>query len=262
MKISLKSRVAPALMSTALLMSCQAEDISIDLLKVVPIDMTSCDTNGTDKGPPLTSGAFDLVMGSSYSINIATQNALVNIVAAKEFEDVDGRLNTNNINLTKLTVEYVDVDGVDLGLDPVVDIPLTGQLSTDSTEPLVIPNIVIFDQQMTEILEQNGVLKGTGLSGPVAVRGSFTVILRLTLFGETIDGRSAQSNQISFPVEVCTGCLVRGGVGGVCEDRPFTDDEAESLSLCPNGIGKDGEFASCLVCQELAKPELAQLCTP
>jgi len=242
----------------SMLLSCETEDISINLVKVIPLDPESCDTSTTAKGDPVTSGAFDLVLGTSYSLNLSASNALLNVVAAKELEDRDGRVNTNNINLTRLSVEYIDADGVDLGLDPIVDIPLAGQLSTDATEPLVIPNVVVFTSQMTEILEQNGVLKGTGLTGPVPVRGSFTVILQLTLFGETVDQKQVQSNKVNFPVEVCTGCRVRG----TWEDRPLTEEETLLLSTCPNSIGKDTEFASCALCQALAKPELIQLCEP
>lgn len=247
------------LMLAPLLMSCEAEELSINLVKVIPLDPFECDTKQTEKGAPVTSGAFDLVLGSTYSLNLAAANALVNIVAAKEFDPKDGRVNTNNINLTRLSVEYIDADGVDLGLDPVVDIPLTGQLTTDMVEALVIPDVVVFTSQMTEILRENSTLKGTGLSGPVPVRGSFTVILQLTLFGETVDQRKVQSNKINFPVEICTGCRVRGS----CDDElPLTEDELEQLAQCPNGIGKDAVFASCQLCKELALPELAQLCEP
>lgn len=247
-----------SLFSTSIFMSCDVQEVSINLVKVVPLDPETCNTVSTDSGSPVTSGAFDLVLGTSYSINLSASNALINVVAAKGFNEQDGRVNTNHINLTRLLVEYVDADGVDLGLDPIVDIPLTGQLSTDDPQALTIPNIVVFSTQMTEILEQNGLLRGNGVTGPIAIRGSFTVILRLTLFGETVDQRKVQSNQISFPVEVCNGCRVSGS----CTDRPLTDDEQERLLVCPVAIGKDSEFASCELCKEFAKPELAQLCDP
>ena len=72
-----------SLLSTAALISCESEDVSINLLKVVPVDPEQCNTERTQSGPPVTSGAFDLVLGASYAINLAANNGLVNIVAAK-----------------------------------------------------------------------------------------------------------------------------------------------------------------------------------
>ena len=247
-----------ALLSAGIL-GCQAEDTALQLYGVVALDAMSC-LPSTEEASALASGTFDLTLSNTYRLNLSVQSKLSNMVTANNFQEGDGRKNTTDVHLTHVEVRYVDTDGVDIGLDPVLTIPLTGYLEASSDrDPLVIPDILVFDQQMSELLAQNATLKSNGLSGPMSVRGSFGVTLDMTLFGQTIDGREVESNVISFPVKVCTACLVTGSCQG---DVSITEADQKLLDTCPNAIGRDQTRVSCALCEELADPSLKHVCEP
>jgi hypothetical protein len=262
----LVSCAAAVCLSGAALVSCDAEDFSIQLYNVIPTDASCAYVNLATESLP--SGTVDLALSPTYSLNLVAQNRLTNNLTANNLRPVDGFSLTTTINLTSLSVRYIDVDEVDIGLDPEVSIPLSGVLpvlattasSTNRTGTVVLPEITVLDQQMAQILSQNNIFRRVTPSGKVITRGNFKIVLAMRLHGKTIDDKEVQSNEVMFPINVCVGCLVTSSAQSSC-GAELLENDVKLLEECPSMIGRDNITVSCSLCEQVAQKDYVHICS-
>ena len=262
----LVSCAAAVFLSGAALVSCDAEDFSIQLYNVIPTDAECKYVNLATESLP--SGTVDLALAPTYSLNLVAQNRLTNNVTANNLKPSDGFSVTTTINLTSLSVRYIDVDEVDIGLDPEVNIPVSGVLpvlasttsSTTRTGTVVLPEITVLDPQMVQILSQNNLFRRVTPSGKVVTRGNFKIVLAMRLYGKTLDGKEVQSNEVQFPVNVCVGCLVTSSAQTSC-GAGLLESDTKLLDACPSMIGHDDVYVSCSLCEQVAQRDYVHLCS-
>ena len=245
----------------ALCLGCDAEEFSIQVRGVTPVDPMSCGPSaGNDNLELLSRGTLDLVLASQYDVNLAVLNVLQSPLEVNNLSAEDGFINTTDVNLTNAVLRYLDPDDIGLGFDDQVNIPLSGLLPSGSGIP-INQRITIITETMANDLRDSGLYNGRNSSGRVApTKTSFTLIVAIKLQGKTLDGKRVESNEISFPIDLCTGCRVSTqGRSDTCD--VITDEELELRTSCPGSIGRDNVYASCVLCQQVvASDNFAPLC--
>ena len=260
---SFLKRVAVSVLFLIGLVSCDANEFSIQVRGVVKVDPMSCLPIDSDDAL-LSRGTVDVVMADQYAISLSMRNVLQNSLDVNGVKVEDGRLNTTDISIKKAIVRYLDPDEVGLALEEEVrEIPFGGLLPSSSTKSM-IQTLTVLESSMIDILRLNGVFKGvnaTGRLGPV--EGQFTLLLGIRIQGETLDGRTVESNEITFPVEVCMGCRVLKLALGDEECPMMSSEEQALVSTCPQIVGRDQNYASCGLCTQLAFDSvISSLCYP
>lgn len=244
----------------ALSHGCDTEEIYIQVQKVVPVDPETCLPDSSDQAPSISRGTLDLILTNQYTLNLAVINIMQNPLIVNGLEAEDGYVNTTDVNLTNAIVRYVDVDDIGLGFDPELNVPLSGLLPSGS-EQSVSQQITVITESMANNLRDSGLFDGRNSAGRIApVKTSFTLSVNVKLQGKTLDGKRVESNEISFPIDLCTGCRVSTqGRADTCD--MVTDDELERRDLCPGLIGRDNFYASCALCQQVVVDErFAPIC--
>ena len=245
------------------LMSCDASEFSIQVRGIVKVDPMSCLPLDSDDAL-LSRGTIDLIMADQYSISISMRNVLQNNLDVNGVKPEDGRLTTTDISIKKAIVRYLDPNEVGLGLEEEIrEIPFGGLLPSASTNP-TIQTLTVLESSMIEILRLNGAFKGVNASGRLGpVEGQLTLLLGIRIQGETLDGRLVESNEITFPVEVCMGCRVLKITLGEDECPMVSTEEQALVSSCPQVVGRDQNYASCGLCTQLASDSvISSLCYP
>lgn len=245
------------------LISCDASEFSIQVRGVVKVDPMSCLPLDSDDAL-LSRGTVDVIMADQYAIAVSMKNVLQSNLDVNGVKTEDGRLNTTDISIKKAIVRYLDPDEVGLGLEEELrEIPFGGLLPSATTKS-TIQTLTVLESDMIEILRTNGAFKGVNASGRLGpVEGQFTLVLGIKIQGETLDGRLVESNEISFPIEICMGCRVlKLSLGD--EDCPMVSNEEQALvSSCPQIVGRDQNYASCGLCTQLASDTVtSSLCYP
>jgi hypothetical protein len=242
-------------------LGCDAEEFSIQVRGVTPVDPMNCQPDtGADGVSMLSRGTLDLVLASSYEVNLAVVNVLQNPLTVNNLEESDGFVNTTDVNLTNAVVRYLDPDEVGLGFEEEVNIPLSGLLPSGVKSP-INQRITIITSNMANDLRDSGLYNGRNSSGRIApTKTSFTLIISIKLQGKTLDGKRVESNEIQFPIDLCTGCRVSTqGRADTCD--MVTDEELEKRTTCPGIIGRDDSYASCALCQQVVTSDsFAPLC--
>ena len=239
---------------------CDAQEFSIQVMGVNSIDTNSCLPQTGQGSFLLSRGTIDLVLANDYEANLSVISLLQNTLVANNLDPDDGYINTTDINLTNAVIRYIDIDEVGLGFEEELNVPLAGLLIAGSPNP-VNQKVTIITNAMANNLRDSGLYNGRNANGRISpTRGSFTLVVAIKLQGKTLDGKRVESNEISFPIDLCTGCRVSTqGRGDSCD--MISEEEEDILSVCPSGIGKDNIFASCALCKQMAVDEnFAPLC--
>ena len=240
---------------------CDAQEFSIQLQGVNPLDISTCGPQKLGQNSFLLSrGTVDLVLAKEYEVNLSVLNLLQNPLQVNNLMVEDGYVNTTDINLTNAVIRYIDAEEVGLGLEETIEVPLAGLLQSGSVNP-VNQKVTILTTAMTNNLRDGGLYNGRNENGRIApTRGAFTLVAAIKLQGKTLDGKRVESNEINFPIDLCTGCRVSTqGRGDTCD--AVSDEETELLTVCPSGIGRDTSYASCALCKQVAVSDsFAPLC--
>lgn len=249
------------LIACILTFACDAQEFSIQLQGVNPLNSSTCGPQKLGQGSFLLSrGTVDLVLANEYEVNLSVVNLLQDTLAANNLSSDDGYINTTDVNVTNAVIRYIDIDEVGLGFDEEVEVPLAGLLQSGIPTP-VNQKVTILTSTMTKNLRDGGLYNGRNSSGRIApTRGSYTLVTAIKLQGKTLDGKRVESNEINFPIDLCTGCRVSTqGRGDTCD--MITEEETETLNVCPSAIGRDSSYASCALCQQVAVDDsFAPLC--
>lgn len=259
---TLYTRLALSMIAmSTLLMSCDADEFSIQVQGILPLDVSSCGAGQlSTTNTLLSSGTMDLVLSNEYEVILSVLNRLQNSLITNNLSADDGHINTTDVNLTNAIVRYLDPDEIGLGFEAERNIPLAGLLPSSSSNPST-QRLKLITESMANNLRDGGLFNGRNRSGRVApTRVNFTLIVAIKLQGKTLDGKRVESNEIMFPVELCTACRVSTlGRSDTCD--MMSDEEADLISQCPIAIGHDDTFASCALCQQVAvNDSFAALC--
>ena len=244
----------------SLVPGCDSEEIYIQVQKVVPINPETCMPDSSDQAPSVSRGTLDLILTNHYDLNLAVINIMQNPLVVNDLDEEDGYVNTTDVNLTEAIVRYVDVDDIGLGFDPEIKVPLSGLLPSGSANP-VGQQITVITEAMADNLRDSGLFDGRNAAGRVApVKTNFTLSVNVKLVGKTLDGKRVESNEISFPIDLCTGCRVSTqGRADTCD--MVSEDDVEGLAACPGIIGRDSFYATCALCRQIVVDErFAPLC--
>ena len=240
---------------------CDAEEFSIQLMGVKAIDPTSCTPIG-DESSLLSQGTIDLVLAQDYVINLSMRNRLSNSLEVNMLNEDEGHLNTTDVTLKSAVIRYLDPDEVGFGLGEDERVVAFGGLLPSGNLDPITRTLSILTPEMTNNLRQNGAFKGLNSAARIGVvRNSLSMIISVRVQGETLDGKRVESNEVTFPIEICTGCRI--STRGRSDECMLATGEQDLLTLCPSTIGRDQVFASCGLCQQTAVDEtFVGLCTP
>ena len=255
------NRSMSVMIALSRVLGCDAQEFSIQLQGIVPLETSSCAPLQQGQNTTLLSrGTVDLVLANDYTINLSVINVLQDPLKVNNLSTDDGYINTTDINLTNAVIRYIDIDEVGLGLEDEIDVPLAGLLQSGVVDPVAQKVTVLTNNMMTN-LRDGGLYNGRNSSGRIApIRGSYTLVIAVKLQGKTLDGKRVESNEINFPIDLCAGCRVSTqGRGDTCD--MVGDTEIDLLSQCPSAIGKDSIYASCALCKQVSVNEAyAPLC--
>lgn len=164
----------------------------------------SCTVSANASGSAFRArGVLDISVRSSYVMYPLVQNVLVPSETV-EFAGQGGGggglagvdWEANSITLTRAVAEF---DGpAALGITGrEVEIPLSGSMTPadfTAVELEVIP------ERFSTILADSDLLRNAG--------DRATLLVRLKFFGVTASGREVDSNQFTYPIEICRECLI------------------------------------------------------
>ena len=253
------------------LYACQDRDVSMTITRAKPRD-AKCEIV-TDDTLFLSHGVVDLVVATQYRLDVEIDNNLIDVVKdGKGFSNQDSRVNTTDIVMTSAIIEYSSLDPLSANIAQKVSVPLSGSIPFGGsvTVGLDLLSASMFEQfrSAPEFL-----LIDQGEARPK--RTSVELITRIRVKGETVDGRSVESNEFLFPVTVCNGCnifyppelLVEQVRRRSCPVTLLDPDglpiEFEREEFCAARIGADGNSVDCQLCQQYAvDPFARQLCQP
>jgi hypothetical protein len=251
--------------------SCMVDDFSIQLLGVNALT-SECKPSVDLTGSLLSKGTIDLALADDYSIYLASKNLLYNTNQVNVFTEKDARVSSTDINIYGVEVEFVDLNEVGLGFDSKKMIPTSANIKAGVNE-VVRFSINLFSEEMMDNLRANGAFQGISATGTLeGLKSSIPIDVKMSLLGKTLDGKEVKSNEIIFPVEVCTGCRVsfdtvskKANGTQYCPFPDSTLDEllSDSQQNCLTYLGTDERYVSCGLCQLLVVDEsLENMCQP
>jgi hypothetical protein len=252
--------------------ACQDREVDMTIEHAKPRD-ANCQVSSSEFF--LSHGSVDLAVVDVYRVDVNIRNNLVRIPDRQGFSVEDGRVNTTDIILQSAVIEYSSLDPLTANIAQKVNVALSGSIKVEDS---VIIGLDLFSASMLEQFRSapEFLLIDNGEARPK--RTSVEVIARIRVKGETVDGRTVESNEFLFPVTVCNGCSVTYPAlfleqDGRSFDCPpvFEDDlERETLAssfvredVCSATLGTNGVNVDCRLCQQIAvDPFARQLCQP
>ncbi len=260
--------IASLMVLLTVLGGCQDREIAMSILNVRPFDSMQC-IPVEDAELFQTSGTIDMAVRNTYFAALNVESNLVDIPTTKGFQITDNRISTNAILLRSATIEFSTLDQLSAQIPPKRSIPLSGTL--DEGMNMVLTGVELLDANTLAQIRNSQEFISTAQGEAKPVRTSITLLARIRLSGETIDGREAESNEFLYPIEVCNGCRIayppemvtqRGGFLTCPPPSADEDDEGNEM-VCAAALGMDSQFVDCRTCQGIAVDSFArQLCQP
>jgi hypothetical protein len=246
----LRAQTAVALSAAALAVAvapgCAHNDQSFFIDHVIspPIraEGANCTFDGARTSPALFSGSVDVGIAKSYQAVVTVVNQLLPKAKADEL-----RLETARIQISGATVRVTQADGT--LLDEYTNLT-TGtvdpQLGSAAVEVVAISPLVMDAFRGKVAAGARDSLKKLKLCDRSA---SQIVTANIKVFGRTLGGQDIESNEFTYPISVCRGCLVdftcAAGVRARCDGLPVSTDER--CKSVPCYIGQDRSTA-CQLC--------------
>ena len=238
---------------------CEAEEFSIQILGVKPIDTKTCGSDSNEQSF-MANGLVDIAISGDYNIYLSMTNRLLNSLEVNNLTAKDGRINTTDITISGATIEYLDPDEVGFGFsEDRRKISFSGLLRANGAS-ILNQGMNILTPEMMTILRNHGAFQGVSADGrPTPIRSIIPLDIQIQVEGKTLDGKDVLSNIINFPISICTGCRVAASETDTdCEI--MSEEEVELISECPASIGRDNGYASCALCNQIVAPKFASLC--
>ena len=166
------------------------------LAPVLVTNSASCGYTSDPSQPYISSGVLDVSIRSEYDPTYLVANQLVPEVNATQLQT-----ETSIVTIQGAVVRITDSAGVQLrtftrlsstSINPALGgVPTYGPVTVTTVDPMTIANSADI---------QNTVVNGNGI-----VR----LVTFVRFFGQTTGGKSVESGEFEFPVDVCRGCLIR-----------------------------------------------------
>ncbi len=255
-------------------LACEDRQVSLQIVQMNRVNPEACEVT-TAIEERLSIGRVDLAIADSYSINPIVANNLLRATEVKSFTVTDGRIDTHDILLKSAVIEYTALDQIQAPLQDTVVVPISLTVPLNTTLAMGIE--VLSTAQLQLIRQSPEFLIFDSQNQVRPVRTSARIIIRLRLRGETLDGKEIESNEFTFPVEVCNGCLVTYPpeaidltAGSVPNCRNLGEEDEETTTgldgIAPGCffvLGTDFNQVDCRDCQGFAVDSIArQLCQP
>lgn len=252
------------------LIGCQDREIGLTIRQVQPFNATECAVS-TDPTSALGSGLVDVALRNSYGVFLFVENNMFDVNEVKGFDVTDSRVNTTRILLRSATIEYSTLDVLSAEPESPRTVPLSG--TVDNAGNIVL-GLEIFDAGTLQQLRSAQEFLSVNDNGQVLpVRSTVSLIARIRVAGETVDGKEVESNEFLFPVDMCNGCSVTYP-GSLLEQRggrtecPRTKLDPEGNQVlgpslsdeCIQRAGADGKTVDCQTCYALVQSGFEAVC--
>jgi hypothetical protein len=240
-------------------MGCEAEEFSIQILGVKPVDTSTCGPDSNEQSF-MANGLVDIAISGDYHIYLSMTNRLLDSLEVNNLSAKDGRINTTDITISGATITYLDPDEVGFGFsEDRRKISFSGLLKANGVG-ILNQGMSILTPEMMTILRDHGTFKGVNTDGrPTPIRSVIPLNIEVQVEGKTLDGKEVLSNIVNFPITICTGCRISANETDT-ECEIMSEDEIELVSKCPASIGRDNGYASCALCDQIVAPQFASLC--
>lgn len=205
---------------------------SLFVLGVLAPDTKSCTVNAERGSTLLGKGVLDLALTSSYTATLLVGNQFQTAASTPSAPQ------TERISLRGAEVALATASGTPLGTYTTVG---TGFVDT-ATDTSAYGSIVVTIVPAT-------------LHEGVSLQGEEPIVATVKVTGEALDGTLMTSSTLTFPIDVCLGCLVQYPLSAADPTVPpgstykcVTDDANSADSTAtPCIMGQDTAF-SCTLC--------------
>ena len=246
-RFSAKPLLILAGLAASVLPSCATNDSMMFIIGVYARKQGSCSPKPEAGAPIWANGTLDRLFASDYNAALLIGNQITERGSREQL-----RTETSRVSLKGAEVQLESVKGEELA--PAFSSTATGFVDAASgTDPSI------------------AVMYATLI--PASVAGGLplgTVVAKVRVFGDTLGGEDVESSELSFPIEVCEGCLIAytaasrdlaaGGTEYQC--LVATDPSGTSASVdLPCQLGVDLP-APCTVCSGVYEVCLRPACNP
>ncbi len=260
-------------LALAALAACEDNQVSLQIIQMNRVQTDECRIE-VDLEQRLSLGRVDVALADSYSVHPIVINKLLETTQVKQHTVIDSRIDTHDILLKSAVIEYTALDQITAPLQETVVVPISVTVPLNTTLAMGVE--VLSNAQLQLIRQAPEFLIIDSQSNVRPVRTSARLIVRIRLRGETLDGKEIESNEFTFPIEVCNGCLITYppeaidlAAGQVPNCRNLSEDDTTTTGLdsidagCFFVLGTDFNQVDCRDCQGFAVDSIArQLCQP
>jgi hypothetical protein len=178
------------------LSACADNDSSLFIVGVLVPQPPDCSVTADPTSPEQLGGTLDVALRLNYTAALLVGNQLT-----PRGNKTNLKIETTRVNLRGAEVTLTDSQG---DLIKAFSIGGTGFVDSNTGET---PGFGAFAVDLIPgsvgqaLATTNAQLKGAG--------GSITVYSKTRVFGDTLGGESLTSGYLTYPIEVCNGCLIQ-----------------------------------------------------
>jgi hypothetical protein len=211
---------------------CETNDSTLFIVGVMDIKSTDCTAQAESGARVLAGGVVDLTLRPSYTAALLVGSQLTQRGSREQT-----RTETAYLNIEGAEIELANADGTALDLGAVEN-PFS-VFGTGLTPPAAGTDPG-YGSVFVDLI-------------PGSVSGSLpngVVLARVRVYGTTLGRQEIESNQFTFPIQICRGCLIAypatntGAVGRV--ECTADGTAVEEINECM--IGQDA-FVPCSFCK-------------
>jgi hypothetical protein len=208
----------------AILPSCATNDSMMFIIGVYARKAGACDASPEEDSPLWDRGVMDRAFVGEYRAALLLGNQLTQRGSRDRL-----RTETSRVSLKGAEITLETVDGRQL-LEPFSAIATGFVDAASGTDPgLAIMAATLIPARAAEQLPDG------------------VVVAKVRAFGTSLGGQDVESNELAFPIEICTGCLVTypasardlTAMGDDYQCKLATDDAATADTDLPCTLGMD-----------------------
>lgn len=206
---------------------------SLFVMGVLAWDASSCTVKPEREGTLLTKGVWDLAFTTSYTAALLVGNQFQSAASTPSAPQ------TERVSLRGAEITLARASGEPLGMYTTV-----GTGFVDTAADLSAYGGITLTVVPAEVHEE------------LSLQGKAPIVATIKVIGEALDGTPMTSSALTFPIDVCTGCLVQYPPSAadptVPPGTPYrctTASPVEDSAHPPCILGQDTPF-SCTVCSD------------
>ena len=159
---------------------------SLFLVGVLDINQSDCVAKGDKNGAVLAKGRLDLAFSSSYTARLLVGNQFQSAASTTSAPETE-----------RVTLSGADVSLATAGGTPLEHYSTVGTGFIDAAADTAAYGAMA------------ATLIPTGLHEVASLQGDEPLVATIKVTGEALDGTKMTSSALTFPIDVCTGCLVQ-----------------------------------------------------